>query len=349
MARTHQPPSRLACLALLAVAVIVCAVGQRVAIAQPADGAATVPSDLVPAQGAAPASDFAARFEEAARRAQEAIGSTAPADSEGSAAKSADAPAAVVVEPDQARAVPKMNLLELAIAGGPLMIPITIMSIVVVMFAIERALALRKSRVVPSRFVEAINLLAVRRGGIDPRLAYRVCNQYPSPAATVVKAALLKVGRPHAEVEKAVTDANERVAAAMYKNVRPIELAVGVTPLLGLLGTVQGMIMAFYQTAAMEIGADRAAELATGIYVALVTTFGGLCVAIPASMLAHFFEGRIQAMIGEIDELLSSLLPQLEKYEGKVRLSRKAKAATEVKLAQSEEIPFDRSAAAGGK
>ena len=69
-------------------------------------------------------------------------------------------------------------------------------------------------------------------------------------------------------------------------------------------------------------GVNKAEQLAGGIYVALVTTFAGLCVAIPGAVLAHYFEGRIQALFREIDELLLGILPQLERYEGKLRVSR---------------------------
>jgi biopolymer transport protein ExbB len=105
----------------------------------------------------------------------------------------------------------------------------------------------------------------------------------------------------------------------MYANIRPISLAVTVTPLLGLLGTVQGMILAFYTTANLEAGANRAAELAQGIYVALITTFAGLCVAIPAAVIAHFLEGRILAGFRRVDGVVATILPQLERFENRGR------------------------------
>jgi biopolymer transport protein ExbB len=81
------------------------------------------------------------------------------------------------------------------------------------------------------------------------------------------------------------------------------------------------MILAFYTTANLQAGANRAAELAQGIYVALITTFAGLCVAIPASMIAHFLEGRILAGFRRVDEVVGGLLPQLERYENKGRVT----------------------------
>jgi biopolymer transport protein ExbB len=134
---------------------------------------------------------------------------------------------------------------------------------------------------------------------------------------------LLKVGRPHSELEHSVKEANEREAGRLYNNVRPLSLAAAISPLLGLLGTVLGMIMAFFETASGNISGSKASALAEGIYTALVTTFLGLVVAIPAAILAHWFEGRIQRLFLEIDELLLGMLPQLERYEGKLRVQRK--------------------------
>jgi biopolymer transport protein ExbB len=133
---------------------------------------------------------------------------------------------------------------------------------------------------------------------------------------------LLKLGRPHAEVEHAVAEATERAAARLYANVRTLNLAAAISPLLGLLGTVWGMIKAFMATASMPLGANKAEHLAEGIYTALVTTFAGLAVAIPAAVLAHLFEGQIQARLRDVDQLLLSLLPQVERFEGKLRATQ---------------------------
>jgi biopolymer transport protein ExbB len=256
-------------------------------------------------------SDLAAQSpDEAARKAEEALQSP-PSDSTASATNAVtgdDAPT-------------EMSLLDLYIAGGIFMIPITLLSFVALAFAVERAFALRRSKVLPPELIEGFGEMAAE-GGFEPRKAYRLCQQHPSPAATVIRAMLLKVGRPHAEVEQAVKESSDREATRLYTNVRPIALTVTIAPLLGLLGTVQGMIMAFYDTAFAPVGVNKAQFLAEGIYTALITTFGGLTVAIPAACIVHYFEGRIMARFAEIDELLFNLLPQVERYEGKLRVSR---------------------------
>jgi biopolymer transport protein ExbB len=125
-----------------------------------------------------------------------------------------------------------------------------------------------------------------------------------------------------AEIETAVQQTADREATRLYQNVRWLNLASTTGTLLGLLGTIQGMILAFHRMTGLDPGADKATELSAGIYTALVTTFAGLCVAIPAVMAAHYFEGRIQTLFMEIEELVQSLLPQVERYEGRVRFGK---------------------------
>ncbi len=220
-----------------------------------------------------------------------------------------------------------LSFFSLMLKGGWFMVPIGLLSLLVITIAIERSLALRRQHVLPEGLVQELGQLAGAQGTFDPREAYRICQRFPSAASSVVRAMLLKVGRPHSEVEHSVAEASEREAARLYSNVRWLNLAAAVAPLLGLLGTVWGMIDAFHRTTQLMPGQNKADELATGIYVALVTTFGGLMIAIPAAIFAHFFEGRIQNLFHQIDELLFSLLPQVERYEGRMRFNRQSDEA----------------------
>jgi biopolymer transport protein ExbB len=230
-------------------------------------------------------------------------------------AASADAPAAPATAPKGK----SINVFELALAGGIFMIPIAGMSILAVTMTIERLLALRRQRVLPNGLVRGLGELSEGTGKFDPRKAYRLCQQFPSAAANVIRAMLLRAGRPLPEVESAVTQASQREADRLYSNVRWLNLAASLSTMLGLIGTIQGMIMAFHRLTVMDAAADRTTVLADGIYTALVTTFAGLFVAIPALLASHFFEGRILKIFHQIDELAFHLLPQLERYEGRVR------------------------------
>jgi biopolymer transport protein ExbB len=264
-------------------------------------------------QGNQPGTDGAGpapNLTEAERRANEALSQN-------------PTPAGAAGAPGLPPAYVRPSLLELFIKGGWMMIPIAVMALVAIVFGIERLLAIRRAKLMPPPLVELLGAASMQDGGLDPRKVYKACQQFPSAASSVIRATMLKVGRPHSEVEHTVKDALEREADLAYRNIRPITLSATVSPLLGLLGTVWGMVDCFARTASGAVGrGNRAEQLADGIYTALMTTFFGLVVAIPASMLAHYLEGRIQALFREIDELMLNMLPQMEQFEGKLRVRK---------------------------
>ena len=219
-------------------------------------------------------------------------------------------------------------LWELSVRGGVFMIPIALCSIVVVAFALERRFALRRGRVIPRGLLTAIQQLNQQNKGVDPRLAWDVCQKYRSPLGRILQTAILKVGRPYSELEKAVEDSVGRESDEMSRNVRPINVAASIAPLLGLLGTVQGMILAFMViSTTAATGAAKGQELAQGIYTALVTTFAGLCVAIPAIVVANLLEGRIERLLRGMEDVFNEILPLFERFEGKWRVMLKSDAS----------------------
>ena len=290
---------------------------------------------------------IAAAVTNEASYAQVAEETPGPAPLDPSDAGNAPPPAEDIGQDDVALPAPlaersELNLLDLIAKGGFLMIPIGVMSLIVVAVVIERLIGMRRSRVLPPRLVRSLGQLSESPGSFDPRKAYRLCQQYPSAASNVIKAMLLKVGRPHSEVEHTVVEASQREAERMHASIRWLHLAAAVTPLLGLLGTVWGMIRAFHDTTILGPEQNKAEYLAEGIYVALVTTLAGLSVAIPAAVCAHYFEGRVQSLFHRIDELLFNLMPQIERYEGRVRFSSPAdgtatKVSEEIAAAEVEE------------
>jgi biopolymer transport protein ExbB len=219
-----------------------------------------------------------------------------------------------------------MNFLQLLVLGGWFMIPLGLISVAVVALAIERGLVLRRDRQLPDRLLARLGQLCEQPGGLDPRDAYRICQSLPSSASTVLRKVLLKVGRPHAELEQTLQDAAQRNAIRLQQPVSWLTWCAAVAPLLGLLGTVWGITQAFYDTTQLEVGENQAEALASGIYMALVTTIFGLLIAIPATTFAHYYENRIVTYSNEIEELIGSLLPQLERYEGQVRFAGESKA-----------------------
>lgn len=212
-----------------------------------------------------------------------------------------------------------LNILELLRQGGGIMVVIGVISLLVVAVAFERLFALRRSKLFPRALRREVRRTCEESGPFHPQALFESAERYRCTASQILQDMLRKVGRPIPEVEAALAEGSQREADRLYSNVRWLTLAAAVSPLIGLLGTVWGMIIAFHDTTQLGAGSNKAEYLAEGIYVALVTTLGGLAVAIPAAICAHFFEGRITKMLATIDRELRRLMPRFESQEGRTR------------------------------
>lgn len=257
---------------------------------------------------------------EAARKAEEELRDvqrTLEAES------AANAEATKTAEPPVEETEKTPTLLELIRSGGWMMYPIGFMSLLVVAVGLERFVALHLRFIAPGFFFRRLNEFSVEKA--DPRKIYTFCRQHPSATARVVSAALTRVGRPMLEVQTALQEAKDNEAQRMFGNVRILILAASITPLMGLLGTVIGMIKAFMVTASLSMattmGINRASQLSVGIYEALITTCAGLIVAIPAAILAHWYEGRIQRIFRSVDKKLLYFMNYMTEVEGKVHVT----------------------------
>jgi biopolymer transport protein ExbB len=195
--------------------------------------------------------------------------------------------------------IPTRSLLDMLVAGGPLMLPIVLASFVMLLVVFERMISLRRRRVVPRLFVERF-LLQLREGALDRGEALVRCQEQSSHVARVFAAAVRKWGKPAVEVEQAVLDEGERIGNVLRRYLRVINGVATVSPLLGLLGTVWGMLEAF-NVIATSSAMGQAELLAGGIGVALISTVGGLVVAIPALIFYLYFVGRVDSLVMEID------------------------------------------------
>lgn len=198
-------------------------------------------------------------------------------------------------------AIETQNLLKVIQDGGPLMIPIGVCSFVLFVFVFERAISLRRGRIIPRPFVKRF-LEQLRGGQLDAQSAVELCEKNRSPVAEVFKNAVKKWGKPSVEVEQSIIDSGERVSNSLRRYLRLINGVATVSPLLGLLGTVVGMIRAFNSIATAD-AMGRPELLATGISQALLTTAAGLSVAIPALIMYLFFVSRVDRLIMDIDAL----------------------------------------------
>ncbi len=197
--------------------------------------------------------------------------------------------------------IPTKSLLQVIRDGGPLMLAIALCSFVLMVFVFERAISLRRGRVIPGPFVRKfMEQLDTRQ--IDRETALELCEQNRSPVSEVFSAAVNKWGRPAVEIEQAIIDQGERMTHGLRKYVRLFNGISTISPLLGLLGTVLGMIRAFNAIATAD-AMGRPELLAAGISQALLTTAAGLSVAIPALIAYLFFVGRVDRLIIDIDTL----------------------------------------------
>ncbi len=218
------------------------------------------------------------------------------------AARAADMAATdAVYRNESADAIPTQDLWSIIRSGGPLMIPIGVCSFLLLTFVFERTVSLRRRRIIPkpfvTRFVEQLG-----NGELDRDKALELCEENGSPVSKVFAAAVCKWDHPAVEVEQAIIDAGERVTNGLRRNLRVLNCLATVSPLLGLLGTVVGMIRAFNSIASSD-ALGRPELLAAGISEALLTTAAGLSVAIPALICYLFFISRVDKLIIQIDAL----------------------------------------------
>ena len=209
--------------------------------------------------------------------------------------------------------IPTQNLWSIVKDGGPLMIPIAICSLILMAVVFERIISLRRGRVIPKPFVTRF-MRQVREGELDRDRALELCTENGSPVADVLAGAVRKWGRPAVEVEQAVIDAGERTTNGLRRYLRVFNGVATVSPLLGLLGTVVGMIRAFNAIATAD-AMGRPELLASGISQALLTTAAGLTVAIPALILYMYFVSRVDRLIIDIDALGQELVNTISAEE----------------------------------
>lgn len=195
---------------------------------------------------------------------------------------------------------------EMIIAGRYLMIPIGLCSLVALAVFIERALVLRRRRVVVPEIAEAVETLPA---ATDFSVAYAICQRRPGPFANIVLA-----GLDHADDDWQVTrdvlqEAGRQEAKRLNRHLNILETVAGVSPLLGLLGTVTGMIRTFAEVSRAGIGDPH--QLSSGISEAMITTAAGLFIGIPALVAHNWLAGRVDGLVFDLEVYASRLLDTL--------------------------------------
>ncbi len=202
------------------------------------------------------------------------------------------------------------KLLSLFEKGGVMMYPILFSSVLMLGIAIERLYNLRRKNVINSDFLENVRN---QWDWKDIKKTLQLCNSFDNSLSRILKVGVLRVGGKLDEIERAIEGAGQHEASLMNSNLRVLGAVANITPMMGLLGTVFGMIKAFNVISIS--GTGNPGLVASGISEALITTAAGMVVGIPALALYHYFRGKIDRYVFEMEEITFHLIEELS-YDG---------------------------------
>jgi biopolymer transport protein ExbB len=211
---------------------------------------------------------------------------------------------------DEAGVVTGERVLDMFLKGGYLMWPILLCSVVALAVVLERLVTLRRGAVFPRRFHDAV-AASMSAGRVDQALAQ--CRDNRSPFARLLESCLLRAEATGFEMEAALEEAGARVLYDLRNNNRPLGVIGEVAPLLGLMGTVLGMIKAF-EVVARTGTLGRAELLAEGISEALLTTAFGLSVAIPAIIFYQYFRSKADGLLRAMEDACVGMMTDLRTH-----------------------------------
>lgn len=206
---------------------------------------------------------------------------------------------------DDASELAVQSVWDFVVKGGVMMIPIGVCSLIVVAVSLERLIALRRSRIAPPAFSGQIGVVLEREGADR---AIEACRSGASPLANICAAGLSRIGYGIEAAERQAAEAGAREVHRMRRRLRALAVVASCAPLMGLLGTIFGMIRAFQTVALSGEALGRTELLARGIYEAMITTAAGLLVAIPALLMHHWIVSRIESLTAEMDLCAMDLL-----------------------------------------
>jgi len=213
--------------------------------------------------------------------------------------------------PEARPAVRSISLWTLIKAGGTVGWLIVLMSFAALALVIDHFISLRRENLVPTDLADQIEEHLEQKQFEQAR---ELCEADNSFLAKVVGSGLGQIGSMFGffDMQNAMTETSEREIARLYRKLDILSFIAVTAPMLGLLGTVTGMIRSFHMIASTE-GAARPSQLATGIYEALVTTAEGLIVAIPAMFFVSYFRTRIDHFVSEAEAVVERLMSRFRR------------------------------------
>jgi biopolymer transport protein ExbB len=190
-----------------------------------------------------------------------------------------------------------ISFIDLALAGGPLMIPLVICSVIAIYIFVERLRTVNKANVSSDSFMAKIKEL-VQKGDING--AKILCAQYDNPVARMIEKGVSRIGSPLKNIEASIENVGKIEVFRLEKNLSVLATIAGAAPMIGFLGTVIGMVSAFISIA-QEEGSVSPKLLADGIYTAMITTVAGLIVGIIAYLAYNFLVTRVSKVVHKME------------------------------------------------
>ncbi|MCB2195079.1 MAG: MotA/TolQ/ExbB proton channel family protein [Bacteroidetes bacterium] len=201
----------------------------------------------------------------------------------------------------------KLSYWEMALKGGWIMIPIVILSIVAVYIFIERYFAIKKASQTDINFMNRIKDY-IHDDKIDSALA--LCQSTQSPVARMIEKGLQRIGRPLNDINAAIENVGNLEISKLEKNLPALATVSGAAPMIGFLGTVMGMIRAFYDMSNAGNNID-VGLLSNGIYTAMVTTVAGLMVGIIGYLAYNILVAKVEKVVFQLEANTSEFMDLL--------------------------------------
>ncbi|MCK5148840.1 MotA/TolQ/ExbB proton channel family protein [bacterium] len=196
--------------------------------------------------------------------------------------------------------------------GGIMMYPLLLTSVFGLAVFIERALFLRRRRIIREDVLSTIDQIQTAEDTDKALFAFK---GQDGPFLNIIRTGLEKADRPRAEIKEAIEDKGRQEIRSLERGLVVLETIAGIAPLMGLLGTVIGMIKVFQVISEQGLGQTQA--LSVGISEALVTTVVGLSIAIPAFIAYNFFTHRTEDLVLEIEKHSAALLDRFHSFQKK--------------------------------
>lgn len=200
-----------------------------------------------------------------------------------------------------------LSVVDLAMKGGWIMAILAILSVIAVYIFVERWLTLRKAGREEKYFMEEIKE-HIHKSRLKEAMA--LCKRQNTPSARMIEKGINRLGKPLHDIHAAIENEGNLEISRLEKNLTALATIAGAAPMLGFLGTVMGMVTAFYDMSKAGNNIDIQL-LSTGIYQAMITTVGGLIVGIAAYVGYNFLVGRIDRIIFKLEARTTEFLDLL--------------------------------------